>query len=74
MGKICFVLVIALGFAFIVMAGLLPIQAQTALLEERTLLVDDFAPQPRQGASVWPHNRLGGDRGRIEGPGGGTGW
>jgi hypothetical protein len=61
-----------LDFAFIVMAGLRPIQAQTALLEERTLLVDDFAPQPRQGETVWPHNRLGGDRERIDGPGSGS--
>ena len=36
-----------------------------------TILVDDFEPQPLPGQSFWPHNRLGGDRGRIDGPGGG---
>lgn len=35
-------------------------------LEIRMLLVDDFASQPRQGTSFWPHNRLGGDRGAID--------
>jgi hypothetical protein len=72
LSRIGFVVVMGLGFAFIVVAGLPPIQAQTALFEERTILVDDFAPQPRQGELVWPHNRLGGNRGRIDGPGSGS--
>jgi hypothetical protein len=38
-------------------------------LQTGTVLVDDFAPQPRQGEQFWTHNRLGGDRGRIDGPG-----
>ena len=37
-----------------------------------TLLVDDYEPQPLAGQAVWYTNRLGGDRGRIDGPGGGT--
>ena len=36
-----------------------------------TILIDDFAPQPLPGQTFWPHNRLGGDRGRIDGPGSG---
>jgi hypothetical protein len=35
------------------------------------LLVDDYTPQPIQGKTIWPLNRLGGDRGRIDGPGSG---
>jgi len=31
------------------------------------VLIDDFLPQPLQGESVWYYNRLGGDRGRIDG-------
>ncbi len=38
---------------------------------EWAVLVDDFEPQPLQGQAFWPHNRLGGDRGRIDGPAGG---
>ena len=34
-----------------------------------TVLVDDFEPQPLQGETVSFYNRLGGDRGRIDGPG-----
>ncbi|MCB0166635.1 MAG: hypothetical protein KDI79_20570, partial [Anaerolineae bacterium] len=41
-------------------------------LEEQSILVDDFTPQPEQGKSFWFHNRLGGDRGAIEGPGSGN--
>jgi hypothetical protein len=37
-------------------------------LEQRTLLVDDFEPQPMPGKQFWPHNRLGGDRGPIGSP------
>lgn len=37
-------------------AGIVPAEAAT---EQRTILVDDFAPQPRQGYTFWPHNRLG---------------
>jgi hypothetical protein len=37
-----------------------------------TILVDDYEPQPLAGQAVWYTNRLGGDRGRIDGPGGGT--
>ena len=37
-----------------------------------TVLVDDYEPQPLPGHSVWYTNRLGGDRGSIDGPGGGT--
>jgi hypothetical protein len=40
--------------------------------QQRTILVDDFAPQPIQGNQFWPLNRLGGDRGRIDGPGSGS--
>jgi hypothetical protein len=40
--------------------------------ENRIILVDDFSPQPIQGEGFWKHNRLGGDRNRIDGPGGGT--
>ena len=36
-----------------------------------SILIDDFAPQPLPGQTFWPHNRLGGDRGRIDGPGSG---
>jgi uncharacterized protein YkwD len=36
-----------------------------------SVLIDDFAPQRLPGQSFWPHNRLGGDRGRIDGPGSG---
>jgi hypothetical protein len=45
---------------------------QTAII-----LVDDFAPQPLQGDQFWYYNRLGGDRGQVDGcdactkPGGG---
>lgn len=31
------------------------------------VLVDDFAPQPLMGESIWYYNRLGGDRGQIDG-------
>jgi hypothetical protein len=41
-------------------------------LEARAILVDDFEPQPRPGEQPWLHNRLGGDRGRIDGPGSGS--
>lgn len=41
-------------------------------LQSLAVLVDDFAPQPRPGELTWNHNRLGGDRGAIDGPGGGT--
>jgi hypothetical protein len=37
------------------------------------ILIDDFAPQPLPGQTFWPHNQLGGDRGRIDGPGCGDG-
>jgi hypothetical protein len=37
-----------------------------------TILIDDFTPQPLPGQTFWPHNRLGGDRGRIDGPGSGN--
>jgi hypothetical protein len=37
-----------------------------------TILVDDYEPQPLAGQPIWYTNRLGGDRGRIDGPGGGT--
>ena len=37
-----------------------------------SVLVDDFFPQPLQGDQFWPQNRLGGDRGEIEGPGSGA--
>ncbi len=30
-----------------------------------SILLDDFSPQPQQGATVYPFNRLGGDRGAI---------
>jgi hypothetical protein len=40
--------------------------------QQVAVLVDDFAPQPIQGNQFWPHNRLGGDRGRIDGPGSGS--
>jgi hypothetical protein len=40
--------------------------------QQKSILVDDFAPQPMQGNQLWPHNRLGGDRGRIDGPGSGS--
>lgn len=36
------------------------------------VLVDDFAPQPLQGDQFWFYNRLGGDRGQIDGPGSGS--
>jgi hypothetical protein len=36
------------------------------------ILVDDYAPQPRPCDAFWPHNRLGGDRGAIDAPGGGN--
>jgi hypothetical protein len=45
---------------------------ESASTETRIILVDDFEPQPIQGEDFWKHNRLGGDRNRIDGPGGGT--
>lgn len=72
LSRISLTLMMGLGFAFILTESLQPTQAQSILLEERTILVDDFAPQPRQGELVWPHNRLGGNRGRIDGPGSGS--
>lgn len=39
--------------------------AETSSTHQVAILVDDFSPQPRPGASQWPHNRLGGDRGPL---------
>ena len=48
-----------------------------------TVLIDDFTPQPLISETVWFYNRLGGDRGQLDGwwdpncncsqPGGGNG-
>lgn len=65
LSRICLTVMMGLGFAFILIESLQPTQAQSILLEERTILVDDFAPQPLQNNSFWPHNRLNGDRGEI---------
>ena len=32
------------------------------------VLLDDYQPRPPQGDRVWPYNRLGGDRGKIDPP------
>ena len=51
----------------IVKANNLALKPAAANSEQQTvvILVDDFEPQPRQGESFWPLNRLGGDRGAI---------
>lgn len=38
-----------------------------AAVQPVVVLVDDFQPQPLQGETVWYYNRLGGDRGQIDG-------
>ena len=35
------------------------------ILVNRTILLDDFGPQPYQGESVYPFNRIAGDRGAL---------
>jgi len=42
--------------------------SETSSDQQRTILVDDFAPQPIEGHPFWFHNRLGGDRGPIGRP------
>ena len=41
---------------------------------QRAILVDDFAPQPRQGHQFWAHNRLGGDRNQVYSENGTLDW
>jgi hypothetical protein len=51
--------------------------SQATADQQTVVLVDDFAPQPIQGTTFWPHNRLGGDRGQIDDSnigGGGVTW
>ena len=48
-----------------------PVSAD-AVSQTVAIWIDDFSPQPQPGQTFWPHNRLGGDRGRIDGPGSGT--
>lgn len=38
---------------------------QTSIISPVTVLVDDFAPQPYQGQTVYFYNRLDGDRGAL---------
>ena len=58
------------------------VEAQQPQQMQWTVLVDDFNPQPLTGETIWYYNRLGGDRGQVDGwwdplcacsyPGGGT--
>jgi len=62
----CFVLSFLTALAISLQAPS-PAEAQTST----SVLVDDFVPQPLQGDQYWFFNRLGGDRGQIDGPGSG---
>ena len=56
-----------LAMAALAVALQLPSGAQAE--PSTSVLVDDFVPQPVQGDQFWFYNRLGGDRGQLDGPG-----
>lgn len=62
-----FVLLPVVYQASLVLGSQTSVAASQTQPAQWVVLVDDFAPQPLMDESIWYYNRLGGDRGQIDG-------